>query len=70
MQYNLYSKQQYIYSATLVKCIKEEFALAKFKSWMSPLKATVLEKIVSHSQSTKTTFLETRMVYLKVTVIS
>ena len=37
---------------------------------MNPLKATVLEKIVSHSQLTKTTFLETWMVYLKVTVIS
>ena len=66
----IFSKQQYIYSATLVKCIKEEFAQAKFKSWMSPLKATVLERIVWHSQSTKTAFLETWMVYLKVTVIS
>ena len=65
-----YSKQQYIHSATLVKCIKDEIVTTKFKSWMSPLKATVLERTVWHSQSTKTTFLETWMVYLKVTVIS
>ena len=49
IQYTMLALAKKIYSATLVKCIEEEDIEGLFKSWMIPLKATVLEINIWHT---------------------